>query len=129
MPIAERFLKIRNLSPELETAIASTAASLKELKSAEPALPLDEALTKDRKAYIKAVERIFKRIDDATIFPSEVMYGVDRAVGQLFRAVDDAKGGLGFVESLFFPGTGIVKSRTQCTEQGPAAGFQSRQTW
>ena len=46
------------------------------------------------------------------------MYGVDRAVGQLFRAVDDAKGGLGFVESLFFPGTGIVKSRTQCTEQG-----------
>ena len=118
VPIAERFLKIRNLSPELETAIASTAASLKELKSAEPALPLDEALAKDRKAYIKAVERIFKRIDDATIFPSEVMYGVDRAVGQLFRAVDDAKGGLGFVESLFFPGTGIVKSRTQCTEQG-----------
>ena len=118
VPIAERFLKIRNLSPELETAIASTAASLKELKSAEPALPLDEALAKDRKAYIKAVERIFKRIDDATIFPSKVMYGVDRAVGQLFRAVDDAKGGLGFVESLFFPGTGIVKSRTQCTEQG-----------
>ena len=118
VPIAERFLKIRNLSPELETAIASTAASLKELKSAEPALPLDEALAKDRKAYIKAVERIFKRIDDATIFPSEVMYGVDRAVGQLFRAVDDAKGGLGVVESLVFPGTGIVKSRTQCTEQG-----------
>ena len=118
VPIAERFLKIRNLSPELETAIATTAASLKELKSAEPALPLDEALAKDRKAYIKAVERIFKRIDDATIFPSEVMYGVDRAVGQLFRAVDDAKGGLGVVESLVFPGTGIVKSRTQCTEQG-----------
>lgn len=118
VPIAERFLKIRNLSPELETAIATTAASLKELKSAEPALPLDEALAKDRKAYIKAVERIFKRIDDATIFPSEVMYGVDRAVGQLFRAVDDAKGGLGVVESLFFPGTGIIKSRTQCTEQG-----------
>lgn len=118
VPIAERFLKIRNLSPELETAIASTAASLKELKSAEPPLPLDEVLAKDRKAYIKAVERIFKRIDDATIFPSEVMYGVDRAVGQLFRAVDDAKGGLGVVESLFFPGTGIVKSRTQCTEQG-----------
>jgi len=118
VPISERFLEIRNLSPEVETAIASTAASLKELKSAEPALSLDVALSKDRKAYIKAVERIFKRIDDATIFPSEVMYGVDRAVGQFFFAVDDAKGGLGVVESLFFPGTGIVKSRTQCTEQG-----------
>ena len=118
VPIAERFLQIRNLSPELETAISFTAASLKELKSAKPARPLGEALAKDRKAYIKAVERIFKRIDDATIFPSEVMYGVDRAVGQLFRAVDNAKGGLNFVETLFFPGKGIVKSRTQCTEQG-----------
>jgi taurine transport system permease protein len=118
VPVAEKFLKIRNLSPEVQAIIASTAAILKELKAAEPDLQLDEALTKDRKAYIKAVERIFKRIDDANIFPSEVMQGVDAAVGKLFVAVDDAKGGLGVAEALFFPGSGIVKSRTQCTEQG-----------
>ena len=118
VPIAERFLQIHNLSPELETAIASTAASLKELKSAEPALPLDEALAKDRKAYIKAVERIFKRIDDATIFPAQAMEGINNAVAKLNATVDDAKGGLGIVEATFFPGQGIVKSKTQCTEQG-----------
>jgi taurine transport system permease protein len=118
VPVAEKFLKIRNLSPEVQAIIASTATILKELKAAEPDLQLDEALTKDRKAYIKAVERIFKRIDDANIFPSEVMQGVDAAVGRLFVAVDDAKGGLGVAEALFFPGSGIVKSRTQCTEQG-----------
>ena len=76
VPVAEKFLKIRNLSPEVQAIIASTAATLKELKAAEPDLQLDEVLTKDRKAYIKAVERIFKRIDDANIFPSEVMQGV-----------------------------------------------------
>ena len=118
VPVAEKFLKIRNLSPEVQAIIASTAAILRELKAAEPDLQLDEALTKDRKAYIKAVERIFKRIDDANIFPSEVMQGVDAAVGRLFIAVDGAKGGLGVAEALFFPGSGIVKSRTQCTEQG-----------
>ena len=118
VPIADRFLKIRNLSPEMEAMIASTAGILKELKGAEPDLQLNEAQTKDRKAYIKAVERIFKRIDDAIIFPSEVMQGVDAATGKLFVAVDDAKGGLGIVESLFFPGASIIKSRTQCTEQG-----------
>ena len=118
VPIADRFLKIRNLSPEMQATIASTAAILKELKDAGPELQLDEALTKDRKAYIKAVERIFKRIDDANIFPSEVMQGVDAAVATLFVAVDDAKGGLGVAEALFFPGSGIIKSRTQCTEQG-----------
>jgi taurine transport system permease protein len=118
VPIADRFLKIRNLPPEMQATIASTAAILKELKAAEPDLQLDEALTKDRKAYIKAVERIFKRIDDANIFPSEVMQGVDAAVATLFVAVDDAKGGLGVAEALFFPGSGIIKSRTQCTEQG-----------
>jgi taurine transport system permease protein len=118
VPIADRFLKIRNLSPEMQATIASTAAILKELKDAGPELQLDEALTKDRKAYIKAVERIFKRIDDANIFPSEVMQGVDAAVATLFVAVDDAKGGLGVAEALFFPGSGIIKSRTRCTEQG-----------
>ena len=118
VPIADQFLKIRNLSPEMQATIASTAAILKELKDAGPELQLDEELTKDRKAYIKAVERIFKRIDDANIFPSEVMQGVDAAVATLFVAVAEAKGGLGVAEALFFPGSGIIKSRTQCTEQG-----------
>ncbi len=40
------------------------------------------------------------------------MSGVNLAVGALNDAVDRAKGGLGIVEALFFPGDGIVKSRT-----------------
>ena len=34
-------------------------------------------------------------------------------------AVEQAKGKLRTIERVLFPGGGIVKSRTQCTEQGP----------
>ena len=116
--VSDDFLSIRNLSPEVEALIDSTGDLIAGIKKADPEVGLDEAGEKDRKAYIKAVERIFKRIDDATIFPAEEMAGVNLAVGGLNESVENAKGGLGIVESLFFPGAGIVKSRTQCTEQG-----------
>jgi taurine transport system permease protein len=82
-------------------------------------MTLDESGEKARKAYIKAIDRIFKRLDDGVIFPSDSMQGMHNAVANLYAAVDDAKGGLSIIESLFFPGQGIVKSRTLCTEQGP----------
>ena len=116
--VSDDFLSIRNLSPEAEALIDATGDLINGIKKADPEVSLDEAGKKDRKAYIKAVERIFKRIDDATIFPAEEMTGVNLAVAGLNESVENAKDGLGIVESLFFPGAGIVKSRTQCTEQG-----------
>ncbi|MEL0076569.1 MAG: ABC transporter permease [Alphaproteobacteria bacterium] len=116
---AEIFLKIRNISPESKRLIAETKAFLKELKKPDPSMQLDNAQEAERNAYVKAVDRIFKRIDDGTIFPASAMSGVESATDDLFAAVSEAKGGLGVVESLFFPGDGVVKSRTQCTEQGP----------
>ena len=116
--VSKDFLSIRNLSPQAETLIASTAELINSVKKGEPQVDLDEDGAKARKAYVKAVERIFKRIDDATIFPAQAMEGINNAVAKLNSTVDDAKGGLGIVEATFFPGQGIVKSKTQCTEQG-----------
>ena len=116
--IAKTFLKVRNISPEAEQLIAETKALLKELKTPDRSILLDEAQEDTRKAYVKAVDRIFKRIDDGTIFPSKSMDGVHTAINEIFFSLNVAKGGLSIIESLFFPGEGIVKSRTQCTEQG-----------
>ena len=116
--VSKNFLSIRNLSPKAEALIASTAELINSVKRGEPQVDLDEDGAKARKAYVKAVERIFKRIDDATIFPAQAMEGINNAVAKLNATVDDAKGGLGIVEATFFPGQGIVKSKTQCTEQG-----------
>ena len=67
-------------------------------------------------------QRIFRRLDDGTIFPAASLEG-----RQLRPSLDldDAKRqcarlSSAIVETLFFPGQGVVKSRTQCTEQGSA---------
>ncbi|MDA7598445.1 ABC transporter permease [Alphaproteobacteria bacterium] len=118
VPIADQFLAVRNKSPEATRLIDEVAAKIKALKSAEAPTNLTEAELKSRRAYIKAAERIFKRIDDLTIFPAENMTGINDAVDELYESIDEAKGGLGTAEMLLFPGQGMVKSRTQCTEQG-----------
>lgn len=118
-PITDQFLNIRNMSPEAQKLIASIKAAIAELKTSDPSMTLDESGEKARKAYIKAIDRIFKRLDDGVIFPSASMQGMHNAVANIYAAVDDAKGGLSIIERLFFPGQGIVKSRTLCTEQGP----------
>ncbi|MGB2107357.1 MAG: ABC transporter permease, partial [Candidatus Puniceispirillum sp.] len=119
IPITDQFLNIRNMSPEAQKLVASIKAAIATLKTSDPSMTLDESGEKARKAYIKAIDRIFKRLDDGVIFPSESMQGIHNAVANIYTAVDGAKGGLSIIESLFFPGQGIVKSRTLCTEQGP----------
>ena len=47
------------------------------------------------------------------------MAGLQSSVDTMLDQVEEAKGGLSYVETLFFPGGDIIKSRTQCTEQGP----------
>ena len=43
---------------------------------------------------------------------------MNTAIANLDDAVSDTKGGLGFVDAVFFPGHGVVKSKTICIEQG-----------
>ncbi|MEK9622732.1 MAG: ABC transporter permease [Alphaproteobacteria bacterium] len=112
------YLKIRNLPAEAKVIIEATKARIAKVKKAA-GTAADEATAKQRQDYVKAVERIFRRIDDGKIFPTSATRGVQLSIEAMYSAADRAKGSLGYVESLLFPGGNIVKSRTQCTEQGP----------
>ena len=114
--ITEDFVTLRNMTPAQETLIAGIRGDIDALSEANGAAQGDVA--DERKAYIKAVERIFKRLNDGTIFPAETMAGINDAMLRLGSSVDRGKGGLGFVDAVFFPGKGVVKSRTICIEQG-----------
>ena len=118
--IAEGFTKIRNMPDSADSLIASTKADIASLKEANKAGAFDEATAKIRNDYVKAVERIFRRLDDGVIFPASSLVIVNDGIARLDNAIDDAKGGLGFVDAIFLPGQGVVKSRTICTEQGSA---------
>ncbi len=117
--VAKNFLKARNAPPAAVDAIADIRARIDVLAAGAAPEGADEAALKDRNNFIKSLDRIFKRLDDGTIFPAAALDGVDDAMAGLQQATQSAKGfGLRFVESGFMPGGSIIKSRTQCTEQG-----------
>jgi taurine transport system permease protein len=117
--LSEKFLRIRNLSPAAMSLIDETKMMIAVLKKSSSANDANPKLVKTHANYLKAVDRIFKRIDDGKIFPDSVMAGLQSSVHTMLDQVEEAKGGLSYVETLFFPGGDIIKSRTQCTEQGP----------
>lgn len=114
------FNKIRNHSPANDVLIADTKERIEALKTANESGEFDEKTAAEREAYVKAVERIFRRLDDGTVFPAASLEGVNTAIANLDAAGDEALGGLRVVDALLLPGNGVVKSRTQCTEQGSA---------
>jgi len=118
--LVQLFNKIRNYPPANDVIIADVKARIKVLKTATREGTFDERTTSARNDYIKAMERIFRRLTHGTIFPAASLEGINTAVANLDSAKDDARGSLALTESLLFPGQGVVKSRTQCTEQGPA---------
>ena len=118
--IAKQFNKVRNHLPVNDQLIADITARIDALKAADQAGNFDERTAETRNAYLKAVERIFKRLDDGHIFPAASLEGVNAAIANLDAAAHQAQGNLRIADSFLFPGQGVVKSRTQCTEQGSA---------
>ena len=118
--VTDAFAKIRNMPDEATQLIENSKADIASLKAANSAGNFDEATEKARNDYVKAVERIFRRLDDGNIFPATSLVPVGDAIERLDDAIGDAKGSLGFVDAVFMPSEGVVKSRTICTEQGSA---------
>ena len=118
--ITKNFNRVRNKVAANEALITDIKARIGALKEANKAGSFDENIAAERKSYVKALERIFRRLDDGLIFPAAALNGVNDSVARLDAAAQDAQGGLWFADAVFFPGSGIVKSRTQCTEQGSA---------
>ncbi len=116
--IAGRFNKIRNIVPANDVIIADVKKRIDALKVATEAGSFDEETIDQRNTYFKMLERIFKRLDDGTIFPAASLDGVNVAIANLDSAKDEAQGSLRLIEAFLIPGKGVVKSRTQCTEQG-----------
>jgi taurine transport system permease protein len=116
--IAEMFGEISNMPPANDALIARIVPSIEALNAATKDGNFDPATQAARDDYLKSVDRIFNRLDDGTIFPAAALDGVNTAIAGLDAAKDKARGSLSLVEALLIPGQGVVKSRTQCTEQG-----------
>ena len=65
--LSETFLKVRNKSKTADGLIALTKQKIDMLKSTNKNSRFDSKTLKERKDYLKAVERIFKRLDELLI--------------------------------------------------------------
>jgi taurine transport system permease protein len=118
--VTEAFNKARNIIPANEAIIAEVQARIDAIKAANEAGSFEPAIASLREDYVKAMERIYRRLDDGTIFPADTLQSINDAIVGLNEASEDAMGGLAWTKALWLPGQGVVKSRTQCTEQGSA---------
>lgn len=116
--IAADFLKVRNLPDSAQRIIADIKVDIDNLKAADKRFTGSEEDLASRKAYLKAVERIFKRLDNGTIFPSASMAQINLDIAQIHESVKGQTSSLRIIDALFLPGEGVVKSRTLCVEQG-----------
>lgn len=114
------FVKLRHMPASAQQLVDQTKRIITRLKDANKAYNGSEADLKTRKDYVKAVERIFKRLDDGTIFPSQTLESINSSVAALYSDIDQSKGWLGLKQALFMPAGGVVKSKTLCVEQGAA---------
>lgn len=118
--IAKDFNRVRNHNAANDALIEDTKARIDALKKVNETGVFDEDASNARVAYVKAVERIFRRLDDGLIFPAAALEGINTAVARLDSSAKSAQGSFRIADALLFPGSGIVKSATQCTEQGSA---------
>jgi taurine transport system permease protein len=118
--IAGMFNRIRNHPPANAVLIDEITAEIETFLKTTDSGGYDEQTASLRYAYLKSVKRIFKRLDDGTIFPAASLDGVNTAIANLDAAKNSARGSLTYIKPLFFPSGYIIKSRTQCSEQGSA---------
>ena len=116
--LTDKFLKTRNKSAAADALISSTKNLIDEIKETNKSEKFDEDTLLQRTSYVKAVERIFRRLDDGTIFPPQALDNLSNSVSVFFKSITEIKGSLNLIDGIFVPGDGIVKSKTQCTEQG-----------
>ena len=116
--LSKTFLKIRNRSETADNIIRSTKEKIEQLKNINDSTQIEEDTLKRRQNFVKAVERIFKRLDDGTIFPPQSLNELNSSVNGFLASLQKAKGNLNLIQTVLIPGRGVVKSKTQCTEQG-----------
>ena len=107
--ITKTFLRTRNNSTAADDLINATKETISKLKNINKSSKFEEDVLEKRFNYLKAVERIFKRLDDGTIFPPQALDKLTLSLTGLFSAVDETKGSLKLIDILFIPGDGVVK--------------------
>jgi taurine transport system permease protein len=113
--IAKDFGALRNKSPQ----VVKRLDALKERYKAFKIDATDNAdAVAESQAFIKEVEKIFRRIDDGNIFPNEITRSVEASLIALENEQIRQQGGLRYIDIIAMPGGEILAGNRACSEQG-----------
>ena len=110
--ISDEFFKIRNHNSEFKDKIKKIK---NEIKTYRNDLSDDEEIAS---SYAKNIVKIARRIEFASIYPPNVLDGMQNAIIKFDIAQKEAQGGLRFIDIFLFPAGTIVASGPSCSEQG-----------
>ena len=127
--IAGAFNKIRNKFTANDVLIDDIKTRIEALKEINESGEFDEFERAGREDYVKAVERIFKRLDDGLIFPAAALEGVDTAISNLDAVARDAQGGLRIADACSFRVPASSSHAPSALNRAPPDGCQNRPMW
>ena len=110
--ISDEFFKIRNHNSEFKDKIKKIK---NEIKTYRNDLSDDEEIAS---SYAKNIVKIARRIEFASIYPPNVLDGMQNAIIKFDTAQKEEQGGLRFIDIFLFPAGTIVASGPSCSEQG-----------
>ena len=116
--ISKDFIRIRNTGGSFDAQLEEIGSDLKALQKEAEESTLDDDEREARVLFLKQANKMFKRIDDGTIFPPQALDPVETSV-RLFEAeASEQQGSLRLIDALAMPAGTIAAGNTSCSEQG-----------
>lgn len=116
--ISKDFTRIRNTGGSFDQNVKEVGGKIKATLKALEDSEFEGAELEARNQYVKQINKMFKRIDDGTVFPPNALDNIEASV-RLFEAeVSEQKGSLKLIDALAMPTGTIEAGNTSCSEQG-----------
>ncbi len=113
--IAKDFSRIKNNGAEITRRLATLESRYSQFRIDNAG---DSVVVGERKALLKKIGRIYKRIDDGRIFPVAVTRVVEDALITFDNNQKQIQGSLRFINAIAMPGGNILAGNNACSEQG-----------
>lgn len=113
--ISKDYGAIRNNGPQIAELLLALQARFKAFVIDESG---DENTVLERKAFLKQIGKIYKRIDDGKIFPPAMTRVVEDALIEFDAVQNEQQGSLIYIDALMMPGGDILAGNNACSEQG-----------
>ena len=116
--ISKDFGQVRNTGGQFDQRIASIGEQIKTLQVSLEGASLDKDALEERKQFLKQANKMFKRIDDGTVFPPNALDSVEQAVVLFEAEASSQQGTLKLIDAMAMPSGTIAAGSTNCSEQG-----------